>query len=192
MFYPEFWNDFVSNGVSTLIGAIIGIPIALWLSTFQGAIEQRARKAKILILLEEELSANLELLQQWEHWPEDFMVRSLNLVAYIKVKHWDAFADGGELQWIQNPKLLSEIADAYHQLKMLEELCEKYYIVLPLEGMHASQGSIERIISLVETGVTKAIESVERAIMAIDRIETSLTELNWYERMIRRTGSNRS
>ena len=182
MFNLAFWNDFIS----TLTGAIIGIPIALWLSNFQQTMEQRARKSKILLLLEEELQENINLLKKWEEWPDDFMERSLNLLAHIKVKLWNAFSDGGELEWIQNPRLLGQIADAYNDLKMVKELCEKYIVLIPLKSFPESQGSLTKIRVLVNDGIKKTIRDCERTIKIINQSEKLLSDLNWYERLLRR------
>ena len=181
-----FWNDFISNGTATLLGAILGIPIALWISTFQSTIEQRARKTKILTLLEEEISENFALLKLWDQWPESFIVRSLNLLARIKVKHWNAFSDGGELQWIQNPDLLGQIADAYHNLIMLKELCDKLFLVLPMNAIEGSEGVISELKSLIESEIEKTISVSEGTMRAIDQAQQSLAKLNWYERIIYR------
>ncbi len=181
----QFWNDFLSTGISTLLGAIIGIPVALWLSNFQTTIEQRSRKAKILTLLEEELLENIALLKTWEGWSGDRMERILNLLAFIKVKHWNAFSDGGELGWIQNPRLLGQIADAYNDLKMLRELCDKYFVLIPLDTFPESQGALEKISTLVERGIQNAIRDCEGTVNIINQTERSLSQLNWYERLTR-------
>jgi hypothetical protein len=183
MFGSEFWSEFISNGAATLFGAIVGIPIALWLSRFQSSIEQRARKSKILTLLEEELLGNMDVLAEWKQNPKDHLVQSLNLWVSIKVKHWNAFSDGGELQWIQNPRLLSEIADAYNRLIVLKELCNQYFLLQPLGSGEQSRVAINAIIELMDRVVLAAIKDSQEAISAINRTEQSLSDLNWYERL---------
>ena len=133
MFNSAFWTDFIS----TLTGAIISTPVALWL-TSKILNEQRSRKPRNLTRPE-----NIAPLQPGVDWPGDVIERNLNLLAYIKVKHWNAFSDGGELSWIQNPRLLGQIADAYNDLKMIQGLCDKYFVLIPLDAFPESKGSLE-------------------------------------------------
>ena len=186
MFNSAFWNDFVS----TLTGAIIGIPVALWLANFQKNIEQRSRKSKILTLLEEELLENIAPLQPGVDWPGDVIERNLNLLAYIKVKHWNAFSDGGELSWIQNPRLLCQITGACNDLKMIQGLCDKYFVLIPLDAFPESKGSLEKINTLIEEGIKKGIHDSQVTVEVINQYERALSMLNWYERLTRRNAQN--
>jgi len=72
-----FWQDFVSNGLATLLGALVGIPIALWIdrsiSRRQEAEEASKKQAivaqrrnQFLRMLRESLRKNLALVEQME------------------------------------------------------------------------------------------------------------------------------
>ena len=62
----SFWQDFVSNALATFFGAIVGIPIAIWLSKHQEKIAEKERKRKILNLLRGELFENYTILSGWQ------------------------------------------------------------------------------------------------------------------------------
>jgi len=69
MFDLEFWKSFVSGSLATMVGVIIGIPIALWINQIQQrAIEHsekekferetNAKRRKVILLISDELKYN--------------------------------------------------------------------------------------------------------------------------------------
>ena len=104
-FDTSFWQNFVSNTLATIVGAVIlGIPIALWLNKHQEKSSEKERKKKILSLLREELLINLTQLSGWEK--NDNKRIEVNIIGpFLRNESWKAFSDGGELQWIKNPIL---------------------------------------------------------------------------------------
>ena len=70
-----FWKDFVSNGLSTLLGVLFGIPVALWLDRLissrrhaqemeQACLVSKARRLQFVDMLVETLSKNQQLVTQ--------------------------------------------------------------------------------------------------------------------------------
>lgn len=118
-----FWQNFASNGLATLLGAIIGIPIALWISRYQEQKIERERKEKILILLLEELRFDYTILNDWKQNKnkDDF---GEYLCSQIRIESWKAFSDGGELEWIKDPALLNILAQSYYSLRKVSFLSE--------------------------------------------------------------------
>ena len=173
-FNLDFWRDFVSNGGATLLGAVIGIPIALWLSNFQGKKEEKERKKKILQLLTQELLVNLGTVSGWKRRSDIFMIESLNLIVFIKLEHWDAFSDGGELQWIKDPVLLGTIAEAYNYLRMLKELCSKFFEMLSVQKFDQTGKVMPEIQHLVEKGISETMFEIQRALDAIEVADSKL------------------
>jgi hypothetical protein len=109
----SFCQDFASNALATFLGAIVGIPIALWLSRYQEKAVERERKSKILHLLREELRENLSILSGWEKADYRKKNRDIHSIGpVLKDESWKAFSDGGDLEWIKDPTLLSNLADA--------------------------------------------------------------------------------
>jgi len=183
-FNIDFWRDFVSNGFATLLGVIIGIPIALWLSNFQNYKEEKERKKKILSLLKEELLVNIGPLSRWKNSSENFMIESISLLVFIKIEHWAAFSDGGELQWIKDPNLLGNISEAYNYLRMMKDLCNKYFVILPLQKYDQSKESIKEVMFLIERGIEETMIEIQNAIGAISEAEKELSDENWFKRLL--------
>ncbi len=50
-----FWQSFVSNGLATLLGVVIGIPIALGISNYQEKQAEEEHKKKMLGCMLDEL-----------------------------------------------------------------------------------------------------------------------------------------
>ncbi len=173
-FNIDFWRDFLSNGAATLLGAIIGIPIALWLSKFQQNKEELKRKNKILRLLKEELLVNIGPLSRWKKSANNLTTECMNLIVFIKIQHWSAFSDGGELQWIKNPDLLGKIADAYNYLRMIKDLCNKYVGIIPFPQYGKSNEAIPEIIQSIDKGIEETIHEIKTAIDAISIAEEKL------------------
>jgi uncharacterized membrane protein len=72
-----FWQDFVSNSLATLLGALVGIPIALWLNrlltrwqehrkTSQEQALAHHRRNQLLQMLRETLQKNRDLILRME------------------------------------------------------------------------------------------------------------------------------
>ena len=117
-----FWQDFVANGLATLLGVAVGIPIALWINNFLEQSSEKEHKQKILHLLCDELEYNQHILSSWIKGAkkEDVEV----LVLELKHEVWSAFSDGGETQWIKDPILLGKLASVFSDIKALLNLAE--------------------------------------------------------------------
>lgn len=57
-----FWQNFVSNGLATLLGVIVGIPIGLWLDRRRSARETKGRQRSLLSTIAGTLLMNLAVL----------------------------------------------------------------------------------------------------------------------------------
>ena len=123
----SFVDDLFSNSAATMLGSILGVFIALWLSTKEQerqeqkekkarAQETEARKLKILGAIKTELAYNLEQLQANKNQEE--RTRQVYTAGY-KNELWNAFSDGGELEWIRDPELLGTISWAYFHINRM-------------------------------------------------------------------------
>jgi hypothetical protein len=118
--------DFLNNLVATLAGIAIGVPVGLFVSRRQAeqeeakrlrteADERKKRVTKIVSLLQRELRDGLTTLKR---------IKSAGAVSTwtgynpIKIELWQAFSDGGEIEWIDDPDLLDKLAAAYHHLRL--------------------------------------------------------------------------
>ena len=170
-FDTSFWQNFVSNALATFLGAIIGIPIALGLSRHQEKISEKERKKKILELLREELMINLTHLSGWDK-AKDKKAQAIIIGPFLRDESWKAFSDGGELEWIKNPKLISELANAYSYIRLMQQLSERYLSLLymtPNEKTHPI--AIDFIWAMVEKGINESTEMVMVALKAISNEE---------------------
>ena len=128
-FAEDFWADLFA----TFIGVIIGIPIALYIYAFQEMsrrehekIEEEKRKEKILSAIKNELEFNKDLLTKAKEVEIEEEGKGLNLVM-ANVETWKAFSEGGEIQWIKDPKLVNRLANVYYSLKYFNYENEKNF-----------------------------------------------------------------
>ena len=129
-FDVAFWQAFVSNLFSTIIGVVLGIPAALYLNSVIERAYEKEKKKRILLLIWVELGGVLFELSKWRLSSKNFEdIVSLKLS--ISSETWRAFSDGGELQWIKDPSLLARLADIYSLLNQIEFLTDKYINLTP-------------------------------------------------------------
>jgi len=101
----SFWQNFASNGLATLLGVAIGIPIALWINNLLEKQTEVKHKKKILSVLKVELTENDQILTRWVESGKDKLgVIVVNV--RLKDELWSTFSDGGELEWIKDTQLL--------------------------------------------------------------------------------------
>lgn len=128
----SFWQNFGSNLLATLIGVVIGIPIALLINRWGESIAEREKKGKILRLLSTELNENRRVVFEWkEAGSDDESMTTIGALMGDEV--WNAFSDGGELQWIKDPLLLGDLAFTYAEIRRLKYLSDKYLALISLD-----------------------------------------------------------
>lgn len=165
----DFWN----NLVATLMGIAIGVPVGLFVDRKQArrTEEKRLRNeerqkqehiTKIVGLLRKELNDGLRTLKA---------IRSASSVNTwtghqpIKIELWQAFSDGGEIHWIDDPNLLDALASAYHELR----LHDKYQNGLLQVRSNTTFSSevfkqaVTAIIRLINDQINRSIDIVSAA-----------------------------
>jgi hypothetical protein len=124
----SFWQSFVSNLGATIIGVIIGIPIAIWLSRLQERNSEKEHRRKILLSLSTEIEKNQALIEEWMHKGEEEKEKDMHKFSSIMhIECWIAFSDGGELQWIKDPLLIDALAETYYWIRIAKEAGEQYF-----------------------------------------------------------------
>ena len=162
-----FWQNFASNALATIIGAMIGIPIALGLNKYQERSSETERKKKILRLLQEELLINYGQLTGWKTTQNKILEVSV-IGPFLRDESWRAFSDGGELQWIKNPKLLSELANAYKYIGIMQQLSGRYLNLKYLTPMEKTNLQIINYFeTMIDKGIDESIDMVNKALKAI-------------------------
>ena len=94
--------------------------------------EANSRKRKILQLISDELTSNLNLLLSIQERSDNpIMLRPkgqrFSDFYQLKIELWNAFSDGGELEWIDDLDLLQAMASAYENIKMVLSAGKDYY-----------------------------------------------------------------
>jgi len=147
---------------------MIGIPIALGINKYQEKSSETERKKKILRLLQEELIINFGQLTGWKATHNKLLEVSM-IGPFLRDESWRAFSDGGELQWIKNPKLLSELANAYKYIGIMQQLSERYLNLKYLTPMEKTNIQIiNNFESTIDKGIDESIEMVDLALKAIN------------------------
>lgn len=118
--------DFWSNLAATIIGVVVGIPIALLVNDIIQKSETKKQKKQILISIKGELILNLRaatnILEVFE--------RDGHLVStpFMKDEFWKTITHGGEFQWIsQDIDLVGKLSGIYHSIYISKFLEIHYY-----------------------------------------------------------------
>lgn len=131
-----FLSSAMGDWFATMIGAIAGIPIALALSKWQlekqeerqqsiRTQEARDREIEILGLIRTELGFNYEQIERCREKTGNGIKREV-FVNGLRDELWDAFSDGGQLQWIRDVQLLHDMSLAYHYVRRIVRLENSY------------------------------------------------------------------
>ena len=126
----------MGNWFATMVGVLVGIPIAVRLAMWQQEqrqkredekeqAESRSRKSRILNLVREELEFNRNKLSEQPVEPDSPFERVIS-AGGLKDELWRAFSDGGELEWIDDLDLMSILAQAYHCIRRVIFLQDLY------------------------------------------------------------------
>ena len=144
-----FVESSMGNLFATILGVLVGLPIALEVSRRQQAAAQVAaaldksakvavRRHKVLTLLREEVRKNLDGLAE-RVAPLAQGGKRLVFSHSLRNQLWLAFSDGGELQYVDDPGLLAKIAEAYHEIAYCIFLEHKYFDATHYSGMRIQQ-----------------------------------------------------
>lgn len=170
----SFWLNTLSNFVTTIGGIVIGIPLALLIDRIvrtrnqaEKLAEANRRAQKILTLLDSELEKNLQYITQFhQDVAHNFYP--------VRMESWNAFSDGGEIQWIDDPDLLSKLSDSYAQIKRFDKIFQEYAHASLFPGMVGAPDLNEKILY----GVTRVRkETIDQINSTRSFIKTKLEQL---------------
>ncbi|HRQ42639.1 MAG TPA: hypothetical protein PLD25_32400 [Chloroflexota bacterium] len=177
----DFIDSAMGNWFATMIGVLVGILIALEIDRWQQEVqskreketqeaEELRRKIKILQLVKKELEYNYKSLKarREDNEPEP---KRVVLAQKLKEELWNAFSDGGELEWIQDLQLLDDIADAYYHIRNVIYLEDKFFEAAHFAGMRIQQKKSpeENILDYLKQIDAQVMIAIENALKAIDR-----------------------
>ncbi len=182
---PMFRDSAMGNLFATMVGAIIGIMIALEINRFQKEAqeqsesvsqekEERFHKAKVLKLVKSELEYNRTSLL--ERQPKEDKAKRSVFVSRLKDELWNAFSDGGELQWIKDLELLDYVSTAYYHIRTIIFLEEKYFEATHFPGVTIAQSEYpkDRILNYLTATDPEVLEHIGRALKEIDESLSAL------------------
>ena len=178
----QFLREAMGDWFATMLGAIIGIPIALALSRWQQREQEKharlmreeealERRTKVLRLIRQELLDNRERLTDPRMQGED---EQATFVRGLSNSSWRVMFDGGELKLIGDPELLAVISDAYHviaRILFLEDLLvEAHFLLEPAQNrVSRKEGLITLLIAVDEDALQRVKEAVTRVEESISR-----------------------
>jgi uncharacterized membrane protein len=177
-----FMDSTMANWFATMVGVLIGIPIALYLSNWQQmeqekkqqqetqAREAQARRTRILTLIGQELRYNQDARGSPRPEATGSEKRIVSLDG-LKDELWNAFSDGGELEWIRDLQLLHLISFAYHYIRRMRHLRNLYLQVAFLidkESVRTPQ-TLETLVKYLMKLDTTTIEHIDRALESIEK-----------------------
>lgn len=126
----SYWDGAIGNLAATLIGVIVGIPIGLQIDHWrQGQedrkqrLERKARAREVAILVKDELLENLQRLEEIVSHTEGYH----RYTSVVRDDIWRAMSDSGEIRWLDDSKVLGEMAIAYFFLGIVHRLNDDAY-----------------------------------------------------------------
>lgn len=184
---PIFRDNSFGNLFATMVGVIVGIPIALEINRRQQKAkdekeenirrqEEFIRMVKILKLINIELEFNLLALKQRQPDKEDGNRKVF--ANSLKEELWKAFSDGGELHYIDDPQLLDIIATAYYNIRIVIYLEKKYFEATHFPGIQIQQTKYPKdyILEYLTQLDSDALKSIDNAMTKITDTQMTLEQ----------------
>ena len=123
MFWAQFWPQLLA----TVVGLVLGVPIAFGISRHQERKKTEERKKKIIQAIHQELEINRENLSYWLQDIERKYPNQDILTYQLRDQTWKAFSEGGEIEWIKDPALLNLLADSYYRVSFVNYVSDRYF-----------------------------------------------------------------
>lgn len=175
-----FLDGAMGNLFATLLGVVVGIPIALELSRYQQtsalasakhaeAAEGVNRKRSVLTHLRKELVSNRDQVLECRQPLSKSEKRSV-LTNPLRYELWTVFSDSGELRYIDNPDLLAALAQAFHEVKATAQMERLLLEVSHFPGirMQGSRHIDENLIEYITNDDPHLLQSIENALARIE------------------------
>ena len=166
-FNINFWQGFVGNLFATLIGVVVGIPVAFWINRRVEYITERDKRQQIKSTLTNELTLTDNRISLWVKDGKKGGNAVIILVQSIDDQLWNSLLAGGELQWIKDTKLLVVLSNTYTSIKNVRYVANKYHDALIHEGSITSKG----VVSVLEKHLQSSLIATK------DLIQLSLSIL---------------
>lgn len=176
----SFQEGTMGNLFATILGLVVGVPIALEINRRQQEAEHaiilarseqegKQRKTKVLSLIRSELKSN----------KRDLIFRAKDVAAggkrqvhvnTLRDEMWSAFSDGGELHYVNSPELLALIAGAYYEIRTTIHLERRFMDAIHFSGMRVKQEKYPQdfFLEYLTSTDPNVLEAIDRAVAKID------------------------
>ena len=162
----KVWENFLPNFLATMLGAIVGIPIAIGINNQQEVKTEHLQKEKIIPILREELLVNLTHLSSWQK-SNSQKLETVYTSIFLEDSAWAAFSDSGELEFIKDVDLLKKISHAYSTIRTVKQLLERYMELVHLPDQKERELLQTPVAYLISEGIDSAIEDVSIALKSL-------------------------
>jgi hypothetical protein len=125
----NFWQGFIGNLLATIIGVVIGIPIAFGINRRAEDIIEREKTEKVIMLLGLELYENYCNIVDVRNprTNNETVIELATLGPILKDEAWNTFSDGGELQWVKRLAVIGAFAQVYGEIRTIKYLADKCF-----------------------------------------------------------------
>ena len=163
----SYWDGAIGNGVATLLGIVIGVPVALHLERRRAEGDQRLRRDEerrlrndVVVLLQQELSEAKHNIADRGAMTESLPIEPL------KMSSWEAMKATGNLRHISEPALISAVSDAYRLLQCLAEAERSVLAAIHGINVQFSDGEFAtvKLMRNAKSFHVPTISSVDRAL----------------------------
>ncbi len=180
------WRDNVlGNLFATAIGAVIGIPIALWINSINVKQQEDAVKRKeqtihidaeitMLSLIMNEMEDNEKILEHIKKMQREKPNHKISSLHGLKYDLFDAFSNSGEIKNIDDLRLIDNICKTYHSIKRLISLEQRLFqdmgtvVYLHSYVDHISNNEVGNDQSAVENFRSYTLDSIQLSMLAIN------------------------
>ena len=170
----------MGNLFATILGVVVGIPIALEISRRQQEAqylaskvereeEETKRKRRVLTLLRTELEQNRGDIQVKRNPMESGGKREVHTNS-LRDEMWAAFSDGGELQHVNSPEVLAAISNAYYEIRASIHLERSFMNAIHFPGMRIAQEKYpqDHFLDYLTSTDPQVVAAISQAIAKID------------------------
>ena len=175
-----FQEGAMGNLFATILGVVVGIPIALEISRRQQEAqylaskvereeEETKRKRRVLTLLRTELEQNRGDIQVKRNPMESGGKREVHTNS-LRDEMWAAFSDGGELQHVNSPEVLAAISNAYYEIRASIHLERSFMNAIHFPGMRIAQEKYpqDHFLDYLTSTDPQVVAAISQAIAKID------------------------
>lgn len=168
-FNVNFWQGFVGNLFATLIGVIVGIPVAFWINRRVEYLTEKDKREQIKSILTNELTLTDNRISLWIKEGKKGGNAVIILVQSLDDQLWNSLSAGGELQWIKDPKLLVVLSNTYTSIKNIRYLASKYHDSLIHEGSITSKEVVSVLEKHLQVSLVATKELIQHTLSTLNK-----------------------